>query len=95
MPSKTRRKIKNKRKQKTICFTGYGSNKRGNHTSKQFRKNMRKHHIYNCLDDLCKETNDKPVCALSRKCNRRNKRKLTFSAHKWKVWAKAHYGKCK
>ncbi len=29
------------------------------------------------------------------KTRRKNKRKLTFSAHKWKKWAKVHYGKCK
>ena len=79
---------------KYICYKGYGANKSNNHTVKQFTKTMRKHHIYNCLNNLCSETKDKRVCALSRKCNRRNKRKRKFTAKKWVKWARAHYGKC-
>tara|TARA_B110000444_G_C18348318_1_gene370505 strand:+ start:276 stop:542 length:267 start_codon:yes stop_codon:yes gene_type:complete len=85
----------NNKNRKTICYKGYGSNKNGNHTVKQFRKTMRNHHLYDCLDNLCLETKDKAVCSLSRKCNRRNKRKRKFTAKKWVKLAGAHMGKCK
>lgn len=83
-----------RKNKKTICYNGYGANKHGNHTVKQFRKTMRKHHIYDCLDKLCVETKDKSVCSLSRKCNRRNKRKRGFTTKKWVKWAGSHFGKC-
>jgi hypothetical protein len=79
---------------KTICYTGYGANKSGNHTIKQFTKTMKKHHIYNCLDKLCAETNSKQLCALTRKCRRRNKRKKTYTSKQWVKWSGANYGKC-
>ena len=74
--NKTKRnKKKHNKRTSTICYKGYGANKTGNHTAKQFRKTMRKHHVYDCLDTLCMETKDKKVCKLSRKCNRRNNKK--------------------
>ena len=79
---------------KTICYKGYGSSKSGNHTEKQFRKTMRKHHLYDCMSDYCKKTKDKQICALTRKCRHRNKRKEKFNANKWVKWSGAHYGKC-
>lgn len=44
-----------RKKSRTICYKGYGSNKSGNHTPKKFRKTMRNHHIYNCLGKFCKK----------------------------------------
>lgn len=89
-----RKSVKKRRSNKTICYTGFGAKKSGNHSVKQFTKTMRKHHLYNCIDAFCKKTNDKKICALSRKCNRRNKRKRRFTAKKWVEWSGAHYGKC-
>jgi len=79
---------------KTICYKGYGSKKSGNHTRKQFKKTMRKHHIYDCLNKFCKESKDKQICKLSRKCNRRNKRKKKFNVNQWVKWSGSYYGKC-
>jgi len=94
--NKTKRnKKKHNKRTSTICYKGYGANKTGNHTGKQFRKTMRKHHVYDCLDTLCMETKDKKVCKLSRKCNRRNNKKKRFTTKKWVKWSGAHYGKCK
>ena len=90
-----RNKKKHNKRTSTICYKGYGANKTGNHTTKQFRKTMRKHHVYDCLDTLCMETKDKKVCKLSRKCNRRNNKKKRFTTKKWVKWSGAHYGKCK
>lgn len=83
-----------RKNKKIICYKGYGANKYGHHTTKQFRKTMRKHHLYDCLDKLCIETKDKSVCSLSRKCNRRNKKKRKFTTKKWVKWAGAYFGKC-
>ena len=83
------------RSKKYVCYKGYGANKSGNHTEKQFKKTMRKHHLYDCIDKLCLDTKDKEICTLSRKCNRRNKRKRIFTAKKWVKWTNARYGKCK
>ncbi len=85
---------KNKKHKKHVCYNGYGSNKSGNHTVKQFREVMRKHHLYDCLCKLCKETKDTQICSLSRKCTRRNKQKRKFTAKKWVKWSGSHYGKC-
>ena len=91
--AKTKTKTKTTR---TICYKGYGTNKSGNHTPSQFRRTMRKHHIYNCLDKFCKSSRDRQICALSRKCNRRNKKKKNFSVNQWMKWsASAFYGMCK
>ena len=79
---------------RTICYNGYGTNKSGNHTENRFRKTMRKHHIYDCIKKYCNKTKDKQICALSRKCERRNKRKQKFTAKKWVKWSGAYYGKC-
>ena len=88
-------KHNNSRRSKTICYTGFGAaNKSGNHSAKQFRKTMRKHHLYDCLDKMCAETKSQKVCALTRKCTRRNKRKRNFTAKQWVKWAGARYGKC-
>ncbi len=86
---------RNKSSRKKICYTGYGANKSGNHTPKQFKKTMKKYHIYNCLDKLCNDIKDKELCALSNTCYRRNKRKKKFTVKKWVKWSGAHYGKCK
>ena len=86
--------MKNNHSKKYICYSGYGSNKSKKHTVKQFNKTMRKHHIYDCLEKLCLDTKDKKVCKLTRKCNRRNKRKRKFSTNDWIKWSKAYYGKC-
>lgn len=105
MKSKTRKRSDNAKKNtktklsnttRTICYKGYGSRKSGNHTPRQFRRTMRKHHIYNCLDKFCKSSRDRQICALSRKCNRRNKKKMKFSVKQWMKWsASAFYGMCK
>lgn len=88
---------------RTICYRGYGSSKTGNHTTKQFRKTMRKHHLYNCLCKYCKKSRDKDICALSRKCKRRNTKKRRYTSKQWVKWTNtrerrgkksAHYGKC-
>lgn len=80
--------------QKTVCYKGYGANKSGNHTENQFRRTMRKHHIYDCMKKFCKKTKDRQICALTRKCNGRNKRKQKFTAKEWVKWSGASYGKC-
>jgi hypothetical protein len=87
---KTKRRTKN-----IICYKGYGSKKCGNHTVNQFKKTMKKHHIYNCLGKLCSDTKDKRICSLSRKCKSRNKQKKRFSTKQWVKWSKSKYGKCK
>jgi hypothetical protein len=89
------KKHNNSKRHKTICYTGFGSiHKSGNHSAKQFRKTMRKHHLYDCLDKMCAETKSRKVCALTRKCTRRNKRKRKFTAKQWVKWTGASYGRC-
>jgi hypothetical protein len=96
-------KSKPKKSKKTICYRGYGSLITGNHTPNQFRKIMRKHHLYNCLCKYCKESKDKEMCALSRKCKRRNTKKRRYTSKQWMKWTNtqerrrkngARYGKC-
>lgn len=75
--NKTKRNKKKQNKRTSIiCYKEYGANKTGKHTVKQLRKTMRKHHVYDCLDKLCMKTKDKKGCKLSRKCNRRNNKKM-------------------
>jgi hypothetical protein len=83
------------RRKKSICYKGYGSNKSGNHTVKRYYQTMRKNHLYDCLDKFCNDTKDKDICALSRKCNRNNRRKRRFTVKQWVKWSGARYGKCK
>ena len=64
----------------------------------------RKHHLYNCLCKYCKKSRDKDICALSRKCKRRNTKKRRYTSKQWVKWTNtrerrgkkgAYYGKCK
>ena len=78
----------------SICYRGYGSRKSGNYSAREFTRTMRRHHLYDCLEGFCRDTQDRQMCALTRKCKRRNLRKRSFSTRQWVRWSGARYGKC-